>query len=180
MGLPRPRGLPESSIACCFGVLRAIILYRRASCPCCPSTRPLQTAVANSLQGPREGRCSNSSKRITSTLVVRACCLRWKGADKQVWLPLNSYHSVRSACSLAGAGCQLCSQVREYELLRRNFSATGNFGFGISEHIDLGIKYDPSTGIYGKHRRAGPWYHPRSRWSLQAWKYVFGRCVGGW
>lgn len=23
-------------------------------------------------------------------------------------------------------------------------------GFGISEHIDLGIKYDPSTGIYGK------------------------------
>jgi hypothetical protein len=40
--------------------------------------------------------------------------------------------------------------VKEYELIRRNFSETGNFGFGISEHIDLGIKYDPSTGIYGK------------------------------
>ncbi|KAK9866801.1 hypothetical protein WJX84_002499 [Apatococcus fuscideae] len=40
-------------------------------------------------------------------------------------------------------------KVREYELLRRNFSETGNFGFGINEHIDLGIKYDPSTGIYG-------------------------------
>ena len=39
--------------------------------------------------------------------------------------------------------------MKEYELLRRNFSETGNFGFGISEHIDLGIKYDPSTGIYG-------------------------------
>ena len=39
--------------------------------------------------------------------------------------------------------------VKEYELNRRNFSATGNFGFGIQEHIDLGIKYDPSTGIYG-------------------------------
>ena len=26
---------------------------------------------------------------------------------------------------------------------------TGCFGFGIDEHIDLGIKYDPSTGIYG-------------------------------
>jgi hypothetical protein len=24
-------------------------------------------------------------------------------------------------------------------------------GFGINEHIDLGIKYDPSTGIYGEH-----------------------------
>lgn len=40
-------------------------------------------------------------------------------------------------------------QVREYELRRENFSDTGNFGFGIQEHIDLGIKYDPSIGIYG-------------------------------
>ncbi|CAA3012418.1 60S ribosomal L11 [Olea europaea subsp. europaea] len=39
-------------------------------------------------------------------------------------------------------------KVKEYELLRRNFSETGCFGFGIQEHIDLGIKYDPSTGIY--------------------------------
>jgi large subunit ribosomal protein L11e len=40
-------------------------------------------------------------------------------------------------------------QVHEYELKDRNFSATGNFGFGIQEHIDLGLKYDPSVGIYG-------------------------------
>jgi large subunit ribosomal protein L11e len=40
-------------------------------------------------------------------------------------------------------------KVKEFELKRSNFSSTGNFGFGISEHIDLGIKYDPSTGIYG-------------------------------
>ena len=32
---------------------------------------------------------------------------------------------------------------------RDNFSLNGNFGFGIQEHIDLGIKYDPSIGIYG-------------------------------
>lgn len=31
-------------------------------------------------------------------------------------------------------------KVKEYELKRRNFSETGNFGFGITEHIDLGIK----------------------------------------
>ncbi|MCO5566299.1 hypothetical protein L7F22_019975 [Adiantum nelumboides] len=37
--------------------------------------------------------------------------------------------------------------VKEYELIRRNFSDTGYFGFAI--HIDLGIKYDPSTCIYG-------------------------------
>merc|ERR1712164_127762 len=39
--------------------------------------------------------------------------------------------------------------VKEYELKKKNFSSSGNFGFGIQEHIDLGIKYDPSTGIYG-------------------------------
>merc|ERR1712060_608954 len=51
-------------------------------------------------------------------------------------------------------------KVKEYELRKRNFSNTGNFGFGITEHIDLGLKYDPSTGIYGMDffvvmRRAG-------------------------
>ena len=40
-------------------------------------------------------------------------------------------------------------RVKEYELKAANFSSTGNFGFGISEHIDLGLKYDPSIGIYG-------------------------------
>ena len=65
-------------------------------------------------------------------------------------------------------------KVKEFELRKKNFSNEGNilvrvlrlitaplflffflnyyignFGFGIEEHIDLGIKYDPSTGIYG-------------------------------
>merc|ERR1712216_580053 len=40
-------------------------------------------------------------------------------------------------------------KVREFELKYVNFSKDGNFGFGIEEHIDLGIKYDPSTGIFG-------------------------------
>jgi len=40
-------------------------------------------------------------------------------------------------------------KVKEYELRLQNFSETGNFGFGIDEHIDLGLKYDPHIGIYG-------------------------------
>lgn len=40
-------------------------------------------------------------------------------------------------------------KVKEYELRRKNFSDTGNFGFGIQEHIDLGARYDPSIGIFG-------------------------------
>merc|ERR1712170_157780 len=56
-------------------------------------------------------------------------------------------------CTVRGAKAEEILEkglkVREYELRRHNFSATGNFGFGIQEHIDLGIKYDPSIGIYG-------------------------------
>ena len=40
-------------------------------------------------------------------------------------------------------------KVKEFELRENNFSSTGNFGFGVDEHIDLGIKYDPAVGIYG-------------------------------
>merc|ERR1712224_257093 len=32
-------------------------------------------------------------------------------------------------------------KVLEYELKKKNFSKGGSFGFGITEHIDLGLKY---------------------------------------
>jgi large subunit ribosomal protein L11e len=40
-------------------------------------------------------------------------------------------------------------KVKEYDLWDESFSEGGHFGFGIDEHIDLGIKYDPSIGIFG-------------------------------
>nr|VDC60185.1 unnamed protein product [Brassica rapa] len=46
-------------------------------------------------------------------------------------------------------------KVKEYELLRRNFSDTGCFGFGLDliiydDFTGFGLDwYDPSTGIYG-------------------------------
>lgn len=40
-------------------------------------------------------------------------------------------------------------KVKDNEMKAASFSQSGNFGFGINEHIDLGIKYDPNTGIYG-------------------------------
>ena len=40
-------------------------------------------------------------------------------------------------------------KVKDRELKKKNFSDSGCFGFGIQEHIDLGIKYDPFTGIFG-------------------------------
>ena len=53
-------------------------------------------------------------------------------------------------------------KVKEYELKKKNFSETGNFGFGISEHIDLGIKYDPAIGIYGMDFYCCMWVAPDS------------------
>ncbi|UYV60426.1 RPL11 [Cordylochernes scorpioides] len=56
-------------------------------------------------------------------------------------------------CTVRGAKAEELLErglkVKEYELKRDNFSQMGNFGFGIQEHIDLNIKYDPSIGIYG-------------------------------
>lgn len=56
-------------------------------------------------------------------------------------------------CTVRGAKAEEILEkglkVKEYELKRENFCETGCFGFGIQEHIDLGIKYDPSIGIYG-------------------------------
>merc|ERR1712141_587703 len=56
-------------------------------------------------------------------------------------------------CTVRGAKAEEILErgmkVREYELQKGNFSATGNFGYGIQEHIDLGIKYDPGIGTFG-------------------------------
>merc|ERR1712008_291322 len=56
-------------------------------------------------------------------------------------------------CTVRGAKAEEILErgfkVKEYELRKENFSANGNFGYSIQEHIDLGIKYDPSIGIYG-------------------------------
>ena len=40
-------------------------------------------------------------------------------------------------------------KVKDFQLNKNAFSNTGTFGFGIHEHIDLGLRYDPYTGIFG-------------------------------
>uniref|UniRef100_A0A0R3X2M6 60S ribosomal protein L11 n=1 Tax=Hydatigena taeniaeformis TaxID=6205 RepID=A0A0R3X2M6_HYDTA len=56
-------------------------------------------------------------------------------------------------CTVRGAKAEEILErglkVKEYELPKSSFSAMGHFGFGLTEHIDLGLKYDPSIGIYG-------------------------------
>ena len=38
-------------------------------------------------------------------------------------------------------------KVKDNELKGTAFSSIGYFGFGINEHIDLGLKYNPNTGF---------------------------------
>ncbi|KAJ5073889.1 60S ribosomal protein L11 [Anaeramoeba ignava] len=40
-------------------------------------------------------------------------------------------------------------KVKEFELNKKCFTDQGSFGFGVDEHIDLGLRYDPTIGIYG-------------------------------
>lgn len=66
---------------------------------------------------------------------------------------IRRYEKIACFCTVRGEKAEEILEkglkVKEYELKRCNFSETGNFGFGINEHIDLGIRYDPSIGIYG-------------------------------
>ena len=67
---------------------------------------------------------------------------------------------------------KLCLKVKDNELKCAAFSSTGNFGLGINEHIDLRLKYEPNTAIYGmdfftvlsrKGKRVARRKHQRSR-----------------
>jgi ribosomal L5P family C-terminus len=82
-------------------------------------------------QYPWYGKLKRNDFNITARYTVRSFGIRRN--EK-----IACYVTVRGekAMQLLESGLK----VKEYELLRRNFSETGCFGFGIQEHIDLGIK----------------------------------------
>lgn len=41
-----------------------------------------------------------------------------------------------------------CFKIQN-KLLKSQFDTYGNFAFGIAEHTDFGIRYDPAVGIFG-------------------------------
>lgn len=57
-----------------------------------------------------------------------------------VWRRLS--RRLRSSCGSLRVGPSVLDSSCSQECVPRS-------GFGINEHIDLGIKYDPSSGIYG-------------------------------
>lgn len=127
-------------------------------------------------KGDAKGEGGNSMKKIFIEKLVVNCCVGESGdrltraakvleelaGQKTVFsaarLTVRTFGIRRNekiACHVTVRGkkaeeiLQTALRVKEFELKARNFSATGNFGFGIDEHIDLGLKYDPTVGIYG-------------------------------
>jgi hypothetical protein len=84
------------------------------------------------------------SQQLDICLMLICCCLH--SSARYTVRSFGIRRNEKIACYVTVRGekaMQLLEsglKVKEYELLRRNFSDTGCFGFGIQEHIDLGIK----------------------------------------
>lgn len=93
-----------------------------------------------------KGTCSTRcASRDASFLLVARFTVRSFGIRRNERIAVHCTVRGEKAEQILEKGLR----VKEYELYKENFSNTGNFGFGIQEHIDLGIKYDPTIGIYG-------------------------------
>mmetsp|Transcript_69727 Transcript_69727/g.145390 ORF Transcript_69727/g.145390 Transcript_69727/m.145390 type:complete len:185 (+) Transcript_69727:43-597(+) len=100
--------------------------------------------------GDRLTRASKVLEQLTGQKVVQhkaRYTLRGFGIRRNEKIACSATVRGEKAMELIERGLR----VREFVLLHGNFSDSGNFGFGIEEHIDLGgtAKYDPATGIYG-------------------------------
>ncbi|KAF3829498.1 hypothetical protein GH733_003762 [Mirounga leonina] len=92
---------------------------------------------------PDSQRCWSSAQASRPPMFPRArCTVRAFGSRRDEMMATH--------CTVHGAKAEGIPdrglKVREYELRKNSFSNTGNFGFGIQEHIDLGIRYDASMG----------------------------------
>eukprot|EP00792_Barthelona_sp_PAP020_P004598 TRINITY_DN2229_c0_g1_i2.p1 TRINITY_DN2229_c0_g1~~TRINITY_DN2229_c0_g1_i2.p1 ORF type:complete len:173 (+),score=35.27 TRINITY_DN2229_c0_g1_i2:38-556(+) len=99
-------------------------------------------------KGDKVTKAAQVLKQISNQEVVLGSArITQKGWGVRRCDKISAYVTIRGA--LAEEIMKKGLAVKEFELPAEAFHQDGNFGFGIEEHIDLGLPYDPSTGIYG-------------------------------
>lgn len=105
----------------------------------------------NTCVRPREGRLDKAAKVIEQLTGQTP----FKSKSRLTIRGWGIRRNEEIACSVTIRGekayklLENALKVKEFELPSKCFSNNGCFGFGINEHIDLDIKYDPTCGIFG-------------------------------
>ncbi len=94
-------------------------------------------------------RAKTILEKITGAKAVETICkVKQPAWDIRPGLPIGVKVTLRK--QKAAVFLKNALSAKNNALSARNFDRTGNFAFGIKEHIDLpGIKYDPKLGIRG-------------------------------
>jgi large subunit ribosomal protein L5 len=77
-----------------------------------------------------------------------------KRTAKRTIQPFNIKKNEAIACMVTLRGdrardfLKRCFSIQN-QLFKSQFDTFGNFSFGVAEHTDFGIRYDPNVGIYG-------------------------------
>jgi len=113
----------------------------------------IKSHTINCCVGESGDKLTKAIKVIEDLTAQKACTGKAKFTVRSFGIKRNEEISVY--CTIRGEKAEELLRkglkVKDMELRGRNFSKNGTFGFGIDEHIELGMKYDPTTGIYGMH-----------------------------
>jgi large subunit ribosomal protein L11e len=111
----------------------------------------ISKVVVNCCVGESNDRLTNAAK-VLENLAIQTPVFSKSRLTIRAW-GIRRNEKIACHYTLRGEKAQILLErglkAKEYEIHAKNFSNTGNFGFGINEHIDLGVSFDTSTGIFG-------------------------------
>jgi large subunit ribosomal protein L11e len=111
----------------------------------------ISKVVVNCCVGESNDRLTNAAK-VLENLAIQTPVFSKSRLTIRAW-GIRRNEKIACHYTLRGEKAEILLErglkAKEYEIHAKNFSDTGNFGFGINEHIDLGISFDTSTGIFG-------------------------------
>lgn len=130
-----------------------LIKQKNAEWAAQPMLRPRIRSVKLNMSLGRAGDPLNRGKIILEELTGQAPVETTSVQTQRKW-GIRKGQPVGAKVTIRGqAAYELLMRLfhaKNYTLNAKSFDAQGNFGFGISEHIDIpGMTYDPNMGIIG-------------------------------